>query len=125
MTPIAADLMAKAKTSLEFADTILKAGIAMVAAREAYMAAFHAAQALLHDRDGKVPKTHSGVRAQFARIALADASLGEQFGRFLARAYEYKDISDYRTDRPVTQVEAADVIERANAFVDAVAKVLT
>ena len=36
-----------------------------VAAREAYMASFHAAQACLFERDGRAPKTHSGVHAAF------------------------------------------------------------
>ena len=117
MTPVAADLIRKARTSLEQAEIILKAGVPMVAGRQAYMAAFHAAQALIHDRDGKVPKTHSGVQQQFARLALADAALGETLGRFLSRAYDYKDIADYRTDRAVTATEAGDVIAKAKDFV--------
>lgn len=117
MTPVAADLIGKARATLEQAEIILKAGVPMVAGRQAYMAAFHAAQALIHDRDGKVPKTHSGVQQQFARLALADAALGENMGRFLSRAYDYKDIADYRTDRAVTADEAGDAIARAKDFV--------
>lgn len=113
MTPVAADL----RTSLEQAEIILAAGVPMVAARQAYMAAFHAAQALIHDRDGKVPKTHSGVQQRFARLALADAALGEDMGRFLSRAYDYKDIADYRTDRTVTAAETGDLLAKARDFV--------
>jgi hypothetical protein len=36
MTPVAADLIRKARTSLEQAEIILKAGVPMAAAREAY-----------------------------------------------------------------------------------------
>lgn len=117
MTPVAEDLIRKARVTLEQAEIILKAGVPMVAARQACMAAFHAAQALIHDRDGKVPKTHSGVQQQFARLALTDATLGEDMGRFLSRAYDYKDIADYRTDRAVTVIEAGDVIAKAKDFV--------
>ncbi|HEX3522373.1 MAG TPA: hypothetical protein VHT52_09830 [Stellaceae bacterium] len=37
------------------------------AGRNAYLAAFHAAQALIAERTGKEAKTHKGVHAQFAR----------------------------------------------------------
>jgi hypothetical protein len=37
MTPVAADLIRKARTSLDQAEIILKAGVSMVAARQACM----------------------------------------------------------------------------------------
>jgi uncharacterized protein (UPF0332 family) len=40
-----------------------------VAAREAYLAAFHGAQALIYERTSRIAKTHRGARAQFSRIA--------------------------------------------------------
>jgi uncharacterized protein (UPF0332 family) len=55
-----------------------------VAAREAYMAAFHAAQACLFERDGRAPKTHSGVHAAFGLLAAGEAGLGRRLGSFLA-----------------------------------------
>jgi uncharacterized protein (UPF0332 family) len=124
VTPVAADLLRKANTSLGDADIILKAGVPTVGAREAYMAVFHAAQALVHDREGKVPKTHAGVQQRFALLAMADDALGEEAGRFLSRAYDYKDISDYRTDRFVGQEECAEVIARARRFVDSIEAIL-
>jgi uncharacterized protein (UPF0332 family) len=39
------------------------------AGRAAYLAAFHAAQAIIMLRTNKVAKTHAGVRSEFARIA--------------------------------------------------------
>ena len=38
------------------------------AGRAAYLAAFHAAQALIFERTDNSPKTHSGVHGQFARL---------------------------------------------------------
>ncbi len=43
MTPVTADLLERAAASLDKARRILAAGVPDVAAREAYMAAFHAA----------------------------------------------------------------------------------
>lgn len=37
--------------------------------RAAYLAGFHAAQALIFEKTGKTSKTHSGVQAQFAALA--------------------------------------------------------
>lgn len=85
------------------------------------MAAFHAAQAIVHDREGKVPRTHSGLQQRFALAAMSEPRLGEEMGRFLVRAYDYKDISDYRTDRTVSADEAEAVVSKAAEFIDRVA----
>ncbi len=50
------------------ARTILAALVGEDAGRNAYLAAFHAAQALIAERTGKDAKTHKGVHAQFARL---------------------------------------------------------
>jgi uncharacterized protein (UPF0332 family) len=44
------------------------------AGRDAYMAAFHAAQAVLLARTGRVAKTHNGVRTEISRVAREAAS---------------------------------------------------
>jgi uncharacterized protein (UPF0332 family) len=61
----------------------MAAGMPEVAAREAHMAAFHAAQACLFERDGRAPKTHSGVHAAFGLLAAGEAGLGRRLGRRL------------------------------------------
>jgi hypothetical protein len=40
-----------------------------LAAREAYFAAFHAAEAYIFEHTGKVASTPRGVRSEFARLA--------------------------------------------------------
>jgi uncharacterized protein (UPF0332 family) len=51
------------------------------AARAAYLAGFHAAQALISERTGRIAKSHSGVRSTFARLVKDDP----QVDRALAR----------------------------------------
>src|SRR5690348_15234721 len=84
---------------LSYARTILDAGVAPVAAGEAYMAAFHAAQALIFERQGDVPRTHSGVHGAFGRLAKDEPRLGPRYGKLLPDAYEQGDLRlRHRTD---------------------------
>ena len=63
MTPEAAASFAKARQCLALARIILAAGVGEDAGRNAYLAAFHAAQALIAERIGKYTKTHRRARA--------------------------------------------------------------
>jgi hypothetical protein len=68
VTPTAADYPEKARTDLDESRKIEAIDIAAVAARSAYFAVFHAAEAFIFERTGKIAKTHAGVRAEFARL---------------------------------------------------------
>ena len=119
MTPTAADYLEKARNDLDESRKIAGIGLAAVAARSAYFAAFHAAEALIFERNGKIAKTHAGVRAEFARLTKEAAQEARALPTFLARAYTYKGISDYGVggDAVVTLVEAKEAIENATRFV--------
>jgi uncharacterized protein (UPF0332 family) len=67
------------------------------AARAAYLAGFHAAQALISERTGRIAKSHSGVRSTFARLVKDDPQVDRALARFLGRAYRFKEIADYGT----------------------------
>ena len=95
MTPEAKEHFHKARQCLIRARTILVAGIGEDAGRNAYLAAFHAAQALIAERTGKEAKAHKGVHAQFARLTRNEPRLGRELRQFLARAYDMKSIADY------------------------------
>ena len=81
MTPEAAQFLEKARSDLNDGHKIASIGLAHVAARCAYYAAFHAAEALIMERTGKIAKTHSGVRAEFARL-LKGTPTGREFTIF-------------------------------------------
>ena len=96
MRPEAADYLEKARGFLNKARDWLEAvHYGDETARTAYLAAFHAAQALLFERTGRVVKTHRGVRTAFARLAEEDSRLDKTLTRFLARGYQQKEIVDY------------------------------
>lgn len=95
MTPEAADYLDKARDSLDEARKIAAIGLARVAARAAYYAAFHTAEAFIVERTGKIAKTHSGVRSEFARLARKMPEIDRAYSIFLAKTYKYKEIADY------------------------------
>ena len=96
------------------------------AARSAYYAAFHTAEAFIVERTGKIAKTHSGVRSEFARLAKATPSLDKTFPAFLAQAYLCKEIGDHEVGQGanVTMAEANTAIATAERFIDAVTTLL-
>ncbi|MGE5270125.1 MAG: HEPN domain-containing protein [Thiohalocapsa sp.] len=126
MTPEAADHLRKETACLERARTILAADVPDVAAREAYLAAFHAAQALILDRTGREAKTHRGVHVQFARLTRHEPLLTDELRRFLPRSYDMKSLADYSIgpDADVPVEQAATVVEAGERFVACVAALL-
>jgi uncharacterized protein (UPF0332 family) len=90
--------LAKAQQALKEARIVAANHLAEAAGRAAYLAAYHAAQALIFERSGKAAKSHNGVRSEFARLA--------------------------RDEPRISLSEAAQAIESAAEFVDGVSRVL-
>lgn len=115
-----ADYLAKARATLADAQQIAKLPLPHVAAREAYLAVFHAAQAYIFEHTGKVAKTHRGVRGEFARLAKAEPRIGRDLVTFLGTAYQFKVRADYAvgsTAAPITLAEAAVAIATTSRFI--------
>jgi uncharacterized protein (UPF0332 family) len=72
--PESAQYLEKARQALKEARAVAGIELVEAAGRAAYLATFHAAQALIFERTGKVAKTHRGVHAQFSRMAKANRS---------------------------------------------------
>lgn len=96
------------------------------AGRAAYLASFHAAQALIFENIGKVLKTHKGVQTEFLRLTKDDARFGPDLRVFLSQAYNLKAIADYEEgeDSPLFGERAAAAVETASRFVDCIAGLL-
>lgn len=126
MTPEASRYIEKARQCLSNARATLGIGLGNDAGRNAYLAAFHAAQALIFTKTGKAAKTHSGVRSEFSRLVKDEPRLDKGFPAFLAQAYTLKEVADYEmgpnSDVPVERAAAA--IETAARFVEEIAKQL-
>jgi len=93
------------------------------AGRAAYLAAFHAAQALVFEKTGTVAKTHSGVRGQFGQLVKDEPGCDAELRSFLGRAYNFKAIADYETGpgAEIPPERAVWGIQTARRFVDFVA----
>jgi uncharacterized protein (UPF0332 family) len=124
--PETADDLAKARKDLGEARQIIRIGLANVAARSTYYAAFHAAEALIFEWTGRVAKTHKGVRSEFARLTKDDPHVPKTVMAFLTQAYGYKEISDYSVDpdEMVTMANAETAIISAESFLDRTAATL-
>jgi uncharacterized protein (UPF0332 family) len=119
--------LTKARATLADAQRISTLPLPHVAAREAYYAAFYAAEAYIFEHTGKAAKTHHGVRSEFARLARREPHMDRELTRFLATAYQLKATADYGigpTAAPITADEAAAAIATAGRFIDIITQVL-
>lgn len=105
-------MLAAADEDLNLARLVLPSSTTH-AAKFAYLAALHSAMAALVFFDGDAPKTHSGTRSRFSKIAKDNELLGGDLGRFLARAYDYKDAADYRFEAAILREDAEAAIASA------------
>ena len=93
------------------------------AGRTAYLAGFHAAQALIFEISGHTYKSHSGVHGEFSRLVKDDPRVDGQLRAFLGRTYSLKAIADYETG-PAAHISAEDAreaIDTARRFIECIA----
>ena len=109
---------------LSVADIALAKAAAMMthpfhdeAGRHAYYAMFHAAHALVVERDFKPPKTHRGLHQLFARATSTEPHL-QPLVTQLGASYHLKWIADYGpAGAIVTAAEAQAAIADATRFI--------
>ena len=118
----AAAHIAKARRALASARHQLAGDFVEQAGRDAYLAGFHAALGLIFARTGKSPKTHSGTRSEFARLARDEGGISREQVAFLGWAYELKTVADYGSEPQVSSAQAERAIAEAECFVETVAE---
>jgi uncharacterized protein (UPF0332 family) len=109
----------KARKLLGDADIMLAAGLNDAAGRTAYLAGFHAPQALIFERVGKVFKSHAGVQTEFLRLTKGDPTVVGEPRAFLSRTYNLKAIADYETGpgSEISPERATEAIAAGKRFV--------
>jgi uncharacterized protein (UPF0332 family) len=125
--PQVAAFLAKSREFLEKAQSLLDAHHwPDEAGRAAYLAGFHAAQALIFDRTGRAVKRHNGVKTEFHRLVRDDTRIDDELRAFLGFAYNLKAIADYETGpgSKVTPELAIEAIELSKRFVATLAKLI-
>lgn len=126
MTPEIRYYLGKARQCLADVKTITALPIPQVAAKEAYLAGYHAAAAFILARTGKVAKTHTGVRTEFSKLVHKEPRIDRSFLSFLAQAYELKSVADYGVG-PIAKISSDDAkaaIETAERFIECIAELL-
>jgi uncharacterized protein (UPF0332 family) len=105
---------------------MLDADLIEDAGRAAYLVAFHAAQALISERENRMLKTHGGMQSEFSKLIRDDPSVPADLRGFVSRAYAYKTIADYDplTSMPPTEQDARAAIETAGRFVEEVVRLI-
>lgn len=105
---------------------MLGVGLNEAAGRTAYVAGFHAAQALIFETTGRVFKKHASVQGEFGRLVKNDARFDAALRTFLPRAYNLKALADYETGpgSHVSPDRASEAVQTARRFVQAVTLLL-
>ncbi len=90
------------------------------AGRAAWLAGFHAAQALIFEKTGRTVRSHKGVNVELHRITKDDPRPGIDMRAFLGRTYNLKAIADCKTGpgSDVSLETAHDAITDGKLFVD-------
>jgi uncharacterized protein (UPF0332 family) len=88
VSPQGARFLDKARQLLDQAETMLHVGLYEAAGRTAYLAGYHAAQAFIFERVGKVFKSHAGVQTEFLRLTKDDPRVDGELRTFLTAAVE-------------------------------------
>lgn len=127
MKPESALFLRKSQEFLDKARGMLDQGWADEAGRAAYLAGFHAAQALIFERSGRLLKTHSGVQTEFALLMKDEPVFDAELRRFLGRAYNLKEAADYEvgSGRVVSPARAESALAVAQRFVAALTQLIT
>jgi uncharacterized protein (UPF0332 family) len=127
MRPETTAFIDTARTMLERGRLMLGVPLYDDAGRAAYLACFHAAQALIFERERRVLKTHHGVQSEFHRLAREMPGIDPRLPPFLSSAFTLKIVADYdlssHIHAPPEEIRAA--LETATRFVEVITTLLS
>lgn len=111
----------KARRALQTARVDLDAGDGAASVNRSYYAMYYAARAMLMGAGADIPKTHSALIGTFSRRFVESGQLPRQLGRDFNKIEEQRRYVDYITDEEIPLDVASEVLDKATAFVNAVA----
>jgi len=113
MTPTQADLLQKAKDSLEASELLLKNGYPDFAASRAYYSMFYVAEAFLLERALSFSK-HSAVVAAFGKEFCKTDKIAARFHGYLIEAMSFRHAGDYSPRPSVSSTQASEQLKKAS-----------
>jgi uncharacterized protein (UPF0332 family) len=123
MTHEQAALIEKAKSSLDAAKLLLDKGFVDFAISRAYYSMFYTCEALLLGKGLSFSK-HSAVIAAFGQHFVKTGLIPEEYHRYLIEGQDSRNVGDYDMDPGLTVADASEQLRRAEAFLDAVEKII-
>ena len=116
--------LGQAETALDDGKFLLDGGRSPESViNRAYYAMFYAVLALLQ-KIGKVPPKHTGAISIFDVEFVMKGIFPNELSRDLHKAFELRQVLDYKTFEPVSQDKAEGILNKAIQFVAAVKKYL-
>jgi uncharacterized protein (UPF0332 family) len=110
--PEAADYLVHAIKSMDDARGALAAGLARLAAREAYVSSLNAAREKLN----KASKTHSGTRGLVHQLVREGLAVDQDALEVLSEGFNVKTHADYGPYQEVGEAQASELVRRAERF---------
>ena len=119
MKPESEVFLVKGRNCLAEARIMAAIPLSEAAGRAAYLACFHAEQALLFEREERVVKTHNGVHTEWQRLTREDEEVDKDLRGLLSRSFQLKVTADYGLDPldRVTADQASTAITAAARFI--------
>jgi len=84
-----------------------------------YYSVFYAALALLVTVDVE-PTKHTGVLAKFDEFFIRDGIFPKEMSRIIHHSFDMRQAGDYQKSRVITEEQAAEVLNSAEEFVEAI-----
>lgn len=120
LAPLVVDRLQRAEETLADAQLLLHHGGSPISViNRSYYAMFYAAQALIIKRE-IITSKHSGVIARFDQEFVKTGVFDKTMSRALHRAFDFRQISDYREMFEITQQQAEDIFHDAKRFVHSI-----
>ena len=122
MSPRSEEFFEQARQRLPAARSNLRDGFDFTATHEAYYAMLFAARAALSEKD-LYAKTHAGTWALFHKTFVRDAGFPTELSGPVDEIRKLREQADYGAINPTSE-QAADAVEHAVRYVDAIERML-
>lgn len=116
-------LLGRAKKTFRVAEGALRDDAAEDAAARVYYGYFYLAQALLLT-EGLSFSSHGQILGQYGLRFAQPEKLDRRFHRLLRRAFELRQVADYRVEISIDPDTVAELIQEGKAFLEAATRYL-
>jgi len=105
----------KAQDCVKDAELLLAAGRTSAVVGRCYYAMFHAASAILLDKDIK-RHSHQGLISAFGQIFVKPGHIDAKYHKYFIEAFDLRQESDYQPTAEISEKQAGKLLERAKEF---------